>query len=69
MKRFAAIAAIAAGSLLLVGCESEDVARVARNRHTCALMNARDITQEEAQERIGTLNAFYYCQALIPMGI
>jgi hypothetical protein len=68
MKRFAPIAAIAAGSLLLVGCESEDVARVARNRHTCALMNARDITGEEAGQRIGTSSAFLYCQALIPLG-
>jgi outer membrane murein-binding lipoprotein Lpp len=68
MKRFAPIGAIAVGSLLLVGCESEEVTRIARNRHTCALMNARDITSEEAQVRIGTRNAFHYCRALIPLG-
>ena len=66
MKRFAPIAAIALGSLLLIGCESEDVARIARNRHTCSLLAAHDISWEEANERIGTERAGHYCGELMP---
>ena len=61
MKRFAPIAAVAVGSLLLIGCES----RIDRNRHTCALFEATDIDTEEAGKRIGTGNAFVYCSELM----
>ncbi|WP_156486552.1 hypothetical protein [Synechococcus sp. MIT S9504] len=40
MKRFAPVAAIAVGSILVLGCANKDVERIARNRHTCSLLSA-----------------------------
>ena len=68
MKRLAPIAAIALGSMLLIGCESEDVARIARNRHTCAMLSARVISDEYADELLDLPVPTHdrdYCKALL----
>ena len=53
MERFSAIAAVAASSLLLIGCESEEVTRIARNQHTCALWAAGGMSTQEGQSKLG----------------
>jgi len=74
MKRFAPIAAIAVGSLLLVGCES----RVDRNTHICALYYGKNpaFSLEELEEELGLVgrsdvgayeegSGWNYCKALL----
>ena len=70
MKRLAPIAAIAVGSLLLVGCESQ----LDRNTHLCGLYKARAISLEELESKLAITKRFdldgygdsgwLYCRAI-----
>ena len=64
MKRFAPIAAIAVGSLLLVGCESQ----LERNKHACGLWAADAISYDQLIAKLGIEDGGRaYCRAV--MGI
>ena len=61
MKRFTAIAAIAVGSLLLIGCES----RLDRNTHLCGLNAANQISLEELNPQLCVReNGLFYCRSI-----
>ena len=74
MKRLAPIAAIAVGSLLLVGCESQ----LDRNKHACGLYAARAISNEELESKLAITKRFdldgygdggwLYCRAVLGVG-
>ena len=73
MKRFTPIAAIALGSLLLIGCESQ----ADRNTHICALyFGPTAFSLEELESRLGLAgrsdagayelgDGWNYCKALL----
>ena len=67
MKRFAPIAAIAVGSLLLISCES----RLDRNRHLCGLQGAGEITPEQLSSKLGMKGGsagVRYCRSIQGFG-
>ena len=66
MKRLSAIAAIAVGSLLLVGCESQ----LDRNKHACGLFAANEISFDELNEKLGVkYDGKGYCLAVLGIDI
>lgn len=74
MKRFAPIATVAVGSLLLVGCESQ----LDRNTHFCGLYGARTISLQELESKLAMTKKFdlesygdsgwLYCRAVLGVG-
>ena len=71
MKRLTPIAAIAVGSMMLAGCESQ----LDRNTHLCGLYAARTISLEELESKLGMTKRFdldghggsgwLYCRAIL----
>ena len=54
MKRLSAIAAIAVGSMMLAGCESQ----LDRNTHLCGLYAARAISLQELESKLAMTKKF-----------